>query len=328
MSVSLTVAAPKTDKVVLRNGDHFTCEVKDLEDARLRIKTDDAGTIFVEWEDIASVTASGWFEIELRDGTLYQGSLSAGHGPGSLVVTGGGVPAELQFTDIVRLDSAGQGFWEGIDGSLNLGFNYLNAAELTEVSINGNALQHYASREEELSLSSTLTWQPDEDSARHYLTFTHRHFLQNRHFLWGAAALSSNEEIGLDLRTLVAAGWGRSFVQTYRQRFIGVAGLAVSRENPTGEDPVDTVVEAALGLGYAISSYDFPKTALSVTLETYPGINPSGSIRGTLNVSIRREIVRDFTLGLNGFDDFDSDPPDVEASKNDFGITLTIGWEF
>ena len=36
MSPSLAGAAPKTDKVVLRNGDHFTCEVKDLEDARLR----------------------------------------------------------------------------------------------------------------------------------------------------------------------------------------------------------------------------------------------------------------------------------------------------
>ncbi len=46
MQPSLTVAAPRTDKVVMRNGDHFTCEVEDLEDVRLKIKTDDAGTIF------------------------------------------------------------------------------------------------------------------------------------------------------------------------------------------------------------------------------------------------------------------------------------------
>ena len=44
--------AVKTDSLVLVNGDHITCEIKKLEYAKLSVKTDDMGTLSIEWDKI------------------------------------------------------------------------------------------------------------------------------------------------------------------------------------------------------------------------------------------------------------------------------------
>ena len=43
-------AAQRTDVVELRNGDEITGEIKELARGKLKFKTDDMGTIYVEWE--------------------------------------------------------------------------------------------------------------------------------------------------------------------------------------------------------------------------------------------------------------------------------------
>ena len=52
---SVAWAQPKTDVVRLSNGDHVTGEIASMKLARLELKTDDAGTIAFEWDNIASV---------------------------------------------------------------------------------------------------------------------------------------------------------------------------------------------------------------------------------------------------------------------------------
>src|SRR5262245_24068545 len=49
-------AAPKTDTVVLTNGDRLTCEIKKLQQARLTISTDPLGTASVHWGEVVAVT--------------------------------------------------------------------------------------------------------------------------------------------------------------------------------------------------------------------------------------------------------------------------------
>jgi hypothetical protein len=48
-------AQGKTDVVTLANGDRITGEVKRLERGRLVFDTDDAGTLYFEWDKLVSV---------------------------------------------------------------------------------------------------------------------------------------------------------------------------------------------------------------------------------------------------------------------------------
>jgi hypothetical protein len=76
VSRSATLHAQRTDVVSLRNGDHITGEVVKLDRGRLEFKTDDEGTIYFEWDIVASVLAEGQFEVVTTDGRRFLGSLA------------------------------------------------------------------------------------------------------------------------------------------------------------------------------------------------------------------------------------------------------------
>jgi hypothetical protein len=46
-----------------------------------------------------------------------------------------------------------------------------------------------------------------------------------------------------------------------------------------------------------------------------------------LQSSWSQEFLSDFYWSVNGFDSYDSTPPD-ENKSNDFGVSFTIGWKF
>ena len=68
-------SAQKTDIVTLANGDRITGEVSSLSRGQLEYKTDDTGTLYIEWDKIATVTSTGQFEVGTSDGRRFVGSL-------------------------------------------------------------------------------------------------------------------------------------------------------------------------------------------------------------------------------------------------------------
>jgi hypothetical protein len=62
-------------------------------------------------------------------------------------------------------------------------------------------------------------------------------------------------------------------------------------------------------------------------LVTYINIAGRQRLRAELQSAWRQEFLSDFYWSLNGFESFDSDPPQGEK-QNDFGISFTVGWKF
>jgi hypothetical protein len=111
LPAAAAVAAPKTDVVVFLNGDRLTGEVKGLERGQLRLKTDAAGTLSIEWARLASVTSSQLLHVELASGLRYVGQAFEGAAPGKIRVaaSGEGGGREFAFADVVRMDPIEQG---------------------------------------------------------------------------------------------------------------------------------------------------------------------------------------------------------------------------
>jgi len=72
----------KVDVVVLQNGTRVVGEIRSMSRGRRELETDDMGTIYVEWGNVAQVTAPGFFEVEDMEGGLYFGSLRPGQAEG------------------------------------------------------------------------------------------------------------------------------------------------------------------------------------------------------------------------------------------------------
>jgi Protein of unknown function, DUF481 len=321
-------AAPKTDVVVLKNGDRLTGEVQQLERGRLQLKTDDLGTVEIEWDKVASVTATAPFDVDDLAGNRYLGSLAPGPGTGQLVIAWKGHAETVDLLKVVRIRRLDTSFWGRLDGSLDVGASYTSASSLFKLDLAGTLGVERPGYEVTLDGSSTLSSQPGvEDTRRSALSLAYVRRFENRWVAFVLAQVEQNRELGFDLRSSAAGGGGRYLAQSRRYNLLAGVGLSLNRERPT-EGESTTNVEALGLLSYDRFSYDFPKVDVSIRLIGFASLSQGGRYRVELDARLKRELVKDFHATLRGYESYDSRPATEGAPTDDYGITFALGWTF
>ncbi len=319
--------AEKVDVVVLENGTRVIGEVRSMSRGRLELRTDDMGTLQVEWGNVVEITAPEFFEVEDMEGALYFGSLRPGQ-PGVLeVVADWGTNAVLLHR-VARIQLVRSGFWERFRGSVDAGAGYTSATELLQFDLDAEVRFRRPRFEVQATADAVLTQQPDaDDTRRSALSVAYTRILPNRHRVFGQGTLEQNEELGYDLRSSLVAGWSYVLVRSPRNELFGGAGLALNRERPV-EGESTTNLEAVLGFDWANFAYDFPNTDVRVTAFGFLGLNQWGRFRLESSASLRREVFSDFFVGVKGYASYDSDPATEGAEQADWGLSLTLGYSF
>jgi len=331
--LALAVAAPpaaaeKTDVVVLRNGDHMTGEVQSLDRGQLTLKTDNIGTLAIEWDKVKGVTAAATFEVEDVRGGQYLGSLRPGPADGELSVVSSWATQTLPLLQVVRIQRLGATFWQRLDGSIDVGLSYTSASDLLSFSFSSQVSLRRPGHRFSASGSSTIQNQPDvPQTKRTSGALTYQRLYTGRWVAFAQGQVEQNRELGFDLRSSVLGGGGRYLLQGRRDELLTGLGLSVNREKPL-EGESSSNFEAALAVVYDRFAYDFPKVDVRVSLAGFLSLNDWGRQRVELNAQLKREVLRDFAVGLIAYESYDSRPPTEGARKNDYGITFTLGWTF
>jgi hypothetical protein len=321
-------AADKTALVEMTNGDRVWCEVKQLKRGQLLIKTDGLGTLYVEWAKVVRLTTPIGQEVRLTSGESYNGPLLPTSREGHLLVDTRAGPLDLPIKDVVSLWPTRSRFWKRIDGSLNLGASYTQSNELLQITPSFAATYIARSHWLNLDTSATLTRQEgEEDSDRANTTVSYVRTFSTQWAAFAQLSGSRNSELGLDWRTDLAGGAGRVLHSTSRSFMFLGAGLAAAREHPRDAESM-TNLEALVTAQWQVYTYDFPKTSVVFSFMLYPSLTDSGRVRGDANLTLRRELWHDFTVGLQVYDSFDNRPPTEGAETNDWGATLSVGWTF
>ena len=328
--------ADKTDIIHLHNGDRITGEIKSLDRGRLQVSTDGMGTIYINWVDVHWISSPARFIVELEDGTRFEGTL-AGDEAGSGLLVQGQEPdkesadgqlvdmASVVWIDQLKLDATRIERW---DGSVSLGFDATRANNRTSLSASAAASRR--AEDFVLSLSSSVYYTA-QDEAEDTLTANfdavYRGLLEERWFWAGLGALERNDQLGIDLRTIAGAGYGRFLVQSGRSLWSVTGGLVVTNEQRAGNEAAGNNLEAFFNTDFEFFTYDTPKTTLSTVLTVFPGITDSGRIRAKLDFELRRELIKDLFIQLSFYDSYDSRPPE-EGTQNDYGVVTSLGYSY
>ena len=321
-------SAQKTDIVTLANGDRITGEVSTLSRGQLEYKTDDQGTLYIEWDKIATVTSTGQFEVGTSDGQRFVGSLGSEPGRVLLVVATTGTE-RLLMTDVTIITKIGRSFWTKLDGSIDVGFSYTKSSDVAQLNLNSNTLYRSPSFEARLSASGTATQTSDEEGRddRGTVQATYLRYRGNKWFVGGGAGVETNESLGIKIRSQLSAGVGQRLVNTNRAQLSLLGGLSVNDEHGVDTEPTQNV-EAIMTFRTSYYAYDFPKTNIDVGFQYFPSLSDFGRQRIQFDSSFRREIWKDVILAVNMFDTFDSQPPSADADQNDIGVVLSFGWSY
>jgi len=320
-------AADKVDVIQLKNGDRLTCEIKTLDQSVLSISTDPLGNASVHWGEIVGMTSPRAFDVQLASGEHYYGSLAAAP-PGQITLISSTVPPKtLAMADVIRMAPIGAGVWSRIDGSLDAGFSFAQANLETHYTLNGSATYRSPRYQLTGTLASQLTTSEDSDRlSRNSLGLIGSRSFGNHWYTVAWASAQQNEELSLELRLVGGGGIGKDFAHTARRLWSAYVGLAYTHEK-FADEPVDQSLEAALGGQFNFFTPGKEDFKITNSVVSYYNISGRSRVRIELQSAWRHEFLKDFFWSVNGFDSFDSDPPD-EGKRNDSGVSFTLGWKF
>jgi hypothetical protein len=327
----LASAAPKTDVVVLLNGDRLTGEIKALEHNRLRFSTDSMGTIYIEWDKIESVQSGQYLLLERTDGKRYYGQLAPGGGKSRLQIKRDPEAPEeaVEMAVMVRAEPiVGGSIVDRLDGYVSAGLDMAKANDRRSIDFAGGLSSRTRVRAWAIDGSMNVTDDSsDETSERYQLQGTYRQFRRGRDFYQGFGGFERNTELDLNLRTLAGAGLGRYFVQSNRSEWMGVVGLAYSHENSTGGETLDSL-EAVFSTTFSIFRYDFPETDISGSLALLPSLTQTGRYRAETDLRAKYEFIDDLYFELKFYSSYDSESPLDGSKQSDYGLTTSLGYSF
>jgi len=322
-------ARPKTDVVVLDNGDRITCEIKKLQRGKLTISTDASGTISLKWSHVTGLTSGAVFQVELQSGRRHVGRLDLAPEAGKLAVVDETGRELVDVPLVVEITPIEATIWSRMKGSVDAGYDFTQANTATTWSASTTLSHRTPRRESEVSFSSNIKQQTGaENINRQDLRAQSYRYFEKRWFAAVLGQAEKNESQSLDFRGLVGGGVGRKVVQTNRSNITLLGGAAFSREKYQDRTDYDTNAELVAGIGLETFRFDSPELDLGASFVVLPNLLTKGRYRLQANGKARIEVFRDLYWSLTVYETFDSDPPSETSRKNDFGITTSIGWSF
>lgn len=328
MTVAGPALATRTDVVHMHNGDRVTGEIKSLLRGRLEFKTDHMGTLLIDWEDIKEIVSDTGHAIELTNGQRFYGPLKQSETPDMVSVATERGTVGLAVTDVSNMYPVKASFWERLEVSFRLGFNWDKSSEVGKYNLGADAVYRHPDSLSRVGFSGEFTTQSDRDTTtRASLNASHIVFLRNKRMRTYFGNLDHNENLGLQLRTLVGAGYGWIPVRTNRTWFSTMIGLAVNHERPVS-GPDGSNLEAVLGASYEYFKFAVPKKSFAANLMVFPSLSEGGRVRAEFNTNFDIELVSDFFWTLEFYTSYDNEPTTEDAESIDYGINASIAYKF
>jgi hypothetical protein len=319
----------KIDKVTTADGSVLIGEIKGVQLASLSLKTDAAGTLSIEWRHVTGLQSKFEYRIELAGGVVHFGSLGPPGKEGGLSIISESGKIDVGLSEVFEISPIEHGFWQRLDGSVNLGFSYTQSNNAVQFNSSGDV--SYRSRKNYGSLSgqSIFSDQDEGDATnQHYLQFI---MVQAAKKEWGTFELGqvqSNPDQGYNQRYVLGGGTSNFLLESSHQ-FLGlILGAVYNRENVTDSSEVDNSAEGIAGITFQRFKRSSHSPKIQFSLQTFPSLTDSSRWRAQLNFSISWKVIKDFQFSFQVTDSYDSKPPGEDSANNDMSVVTSFGYTF
>lgn len=329
-------ARDKTDILVMKNGDHMTCEVKGLDGGVLYVSFDYIdGTSSVDWSKVARLESTQLFVVKTEDGSVYKGTLKT-------AVAVADRPVEIQVLEtpqhtaiiersqIVRAVATSDKFWERFNGEISFGTIYSKGNQSTQYNLGASAAyvrerwDAGATYESSLSKSTGVT-----AATRNQISFTALHLLPPKNWFYeGIGGFLQSSEQGISLQSLLGGGVGRYLKNTDATSIQLLGGAAWVNTAYTSSPEPASRQNSATGLIYAhVRFFKFSRTNLDVNAALLPFLTDPGRVRFDTNATYYVKLFGQLNWNLSFYGNWDNRPP-PGFSGSDYGTSSGLSWSF
>jgi hypothetical protein len=323
------VKAAKTDTIYMKNGDRITCEIKELEFGKVRVKTDDVGIIYIEWDAILSLHTTENLEIQFYDGERLFGPLTASEDTGTAIIHTPLVDEKIYFVEVVGLMQIKNGFFAKIDGSIEAGLSYTRGSETFQANFNAKADYRGRNYLTGIRTNTITTIQSDRQTQENqdHSAYFRRMFLHN-YFAEYTVSIQRNTTQGLGRRTITGFLAGKDLLRKSRLQWNLSAGVLFNNEQALDSVNSTNSGEAVFSTMFKVVKYNSPKRDIYTQVSYFPSITEKERYRVQYDLNMSLEIFSDFHFTINYYYMYDSKPRTESALKDDFGIVTGIKYTF
>jgi hypothetical protein len=227
--------ANNPDRIVLKNGSVILGTISDARDGKLELKTDFAGTLEVDQNQVAEISSEQSLKLQLDDGTVVASQPLRVEGERLLVEAAGQGERSYALSQLLRINpepwELGQGYkWEGRSGA---GFTARRGnTETNELTYDTET--RWIGSEDRFTLR--LQGQVSEANGRRNAentTFSGKYdrFLENDWYYGANAQLLQDRFADIRLRSYLGPYVGRGFDAPFSTRFEAEVGVSYVDED-------------------------------------------------------------------------------------------------
>jgi hypothetical protein len=326
-------ARPKTDVIVMTNGDRLTAEVKTLASGVLQVDLDYVdGTIQIDWLKVARLESTYLFRVSLQDGSTYSANIISRESlPGTPIQIEiqpvGEAPQVINRSTVVEMTQTSDSVWQRFSANISLGSSYSKGNNTTQYNL-GTGLDYSATRwGATLTYNSNLSNSSGATAAtRNQMEFiAHRLFPWKNYFYAGTAGYLQSSVQGIDRQISMGLGVGRYLKNTNRVQFSLLGGLGYQRTNYS-QSTAQLTQDVAVGvIGSNLDAFAFKKHRLNLTATMAPVLNGQGRIFAKTNATYYLKIIGKIDWNLSFYGNWDTQPPG-HLQGSDYGFTSGLSY--
>ena len=323
--------AQKTDTLYLNNGDRVIGEVKKMQYGILELSTESMGTVKIEWEDVVQLISDKRYEVILDNTQVIIGYIDSASVRNEILQIIPDIEDQIQLKNVVEITPIKNLFWKRFDGNIDLGFSFTKASDVVQMTLDSRTQYKAEKIYGELNLNSINTnirGDGEKAAINQNLALQVLRIYPKGWFWGGVSALEKNTELGLDLRSRIATIFGKDVIHGSSANLLLTLGINASNEQTLDSEDSQNSAEGLLGIQFKKFRYKEPEIDISSIVVIYPSITEQGRVRATIDIKASIDLVSDVYFALTFYDNYDSDPPSVDASQNDYGIVASIGYSF
>jgi hypothetical protein len=305
-------------------------EIKSMSKSVLTFDTDYADSDFkVDWDEVVGLSSSTKLVVYTSDGERYYGLMRYYPNEEKTVfITSVLTKHETTLDKIVQIGTLNSSFLERITISIDAGYSYSKASNLSQFSMTGRVSYNADNWRLAGGFNNVATSQDGiEPTTRNEANIDFTRVILGNAFAFAGMEFLENSEQQLDLRTTSKLGVGYYFVRTNGWFLQGAAGMANANEKYAGDNPsTQNSFEGLTSL--ELDAYDIGDISFHAKVNAFPSFSTKNRIRVNSNISFKWDLPLDFYVKASFIHNYDNKPLVEGVDKSDFVFQTGIGWEW
>jgi hypothetical protein len=321
--------AQSKDTLFFTNKSMLIGELISIKLGRIEFDGDGVGIVKVKYDKVSTIQASKhYFRIETVQRDIIPGFIEASVNRGKIIAKTAYESKEIAIGDIASMFKFGTKWSTRINGNVGAGYTYTKSSQIGRFNADGAIFYHNEKTEVELGGNMIFT----SDSVTSVVERANLNLRYNYYFskyLFGVALVNyqRNTELGLNKRWQQALALGYKFLLTRHSQGVVITGLAINREQDLKLNSTNNQEWIVQGK-YNFFSFSKPNISLGTTQTLYFSLSQKGRTRYDGDINLNWELISDFSLSLNFYNNYDSKSPTTGGARSDYGFVAGLSYKF